>query len=218
MRSSITQFLNNRNEEFRHQDVQEAREMTTPKVSQHQDTFEAVDVDSSHESKDFSALVWSLTSQTTPAPESHENMVMAIVSFWTALISVITLANFTHETKALIIGYCVNVNLFFFYGAPLLSIVKVLKERNSASIHLETMITNTLNSSFWTAYGFAILDGFIFIPNGIGAILGIVQIVLVAILPRKMLDQKKVTEDTSPSDSLKSTATVKEVVASVSNV
>jgi uncharacterized protein with PQ loop repeat len=125
---------------------------------------------------------------------------------------------------AQIVGYCVNVNLFFFYGAPLISIVKVLKERNSAPIHLGTMITNTLNSTFWTAYGFAILDGFIFIPNGIGAMLGFVQIVLVALLPRKIsnqgkaLDSKVQTTNESLSDKHKPTVSTKEVTTLLSNV
>jgi hypothetical protein len=47
------------------------------------------------------------------------------------------------------------------------------------------MITNTLNGSFWTAYGLAVLDPFIYCPNGLGAALGVVQTVLILVFPRK---------------------------------
>eukprot|EP00586_Coscinodiscus_wailesii_P020880 CAMPEP_0172520062 /NCGR_PEP_ID=MMETSP1066-20121228/291782_1 /TAXON_ID=671091 /ORGANISM="Coscinodiscus wailesii, Strain CCMP2513" /LENGTH=101 /DNA_ID=CAMNT_0013302753 /DNA_START=1106 /DNA_END=1411 /DNA_ORIENTATION=- len=47
------------------------------------------------------------------------------------------------------------------------------------------MVTNTAASIFWTAYGFSIMDYFQIFPNGIGALLGFVQIFLMLIFPRK---------------------------------
>lgn len=113
---------------------------------------------------DLAKMVWDVTSQTTPAPAPHENMVIVIVLVWTSVISLISFAqSFDSQTRELIVGILVNFNLVFFYGAPLSTIYTVLRERNSASIHIPTMITNTLNGSFWTAYGFAILDPFIIV-------------------------------------------------------
>ena len=137
---------------------------------------------------DLGALVLSVTAQTTPAPAPHEKMVMIIVILWTILVAIVGLANLPSSTNELVVGICVNINLFFFYGAPLSSVVQVFRDRNSASIHMWTMITNTLNSCFWTAYGLAIGDAFIFVPNGIGAVLGFVQIALVVLFPRKAFD------------------------------
>jgi solute carrier family 50 protein (sugar transporter) len=57
------------------------------------------------------------------------------------------------------------------------------------------MITNTLNGIFWTAYGLAILDPFIYVPNGLGAVLGAVQILLCVIFPRRKKPTSKEEED-----------------------
>ena len=46
------------------------------------------------------------------------------------------------------------------------------------------MMMNTANGTFWAAYGIAIGDFFIIIPNSIGAMLGCVQIVLYILFPR----------------------------------
>lgn len=113
-------------------------------------------------------------------------MVIGIVTIWTVLLSIIALVDFDARTRELIVGITVNINLFFFYGAPLSTIATVVKERNSASIHLWTMTTNTMNDAFWTANGIAVLYAFIYVPNGIGTLLlGVVQIVLIVLFPRK---------------------------------
>ena len=51
------------------------------------------------------------------------------------------------------------------------------------------MATNTANGAFWTAYGLAVLDPFIYVPNGLGAALGVVQIFLVLTFPRIPLEE-----------------------------
>lgn len=137
---------------------------------------------------DWGAVVLNVTAQSTPAPAPHETMVMMIVIVWTVIVGIVGLANLTASTSELVVGICVNINLFFFYGAPLSSFITVCRDRNSASIHIWTMITNTLNSCFWTAYGLAIGDPFIYVPNGIGAGLGFVQAALVLLFPRNVPD------------------------------
>merc|ERR1711923_8054 len=49
------------------------------------------------------------------------------------------------------------------------------------------MITNTCNSIFWTSYALApqINDPFIYVPNGLGVLLGSIQFVLLLIFPRR---------------------------------
>ena len=42
---------------------------------------------------------------------------------------------------------------------------------------------NTANAVFWTAFGFGVMDWFIIVPNGLGAVLGGVQMVLRVIVP-----------------------------------
>ncbi len=44
---------------------------------------------------------------------------------------------------------------------------------------------NTANAVFWTAFGFGTWDWFIIFPNGLGAVLGGVQMVLRLIVPSR---------------------------------
>jgi len=110
---------------------------------------------------------------------------LCMTTFWLVIISTIGFGqNLSHDTKQMIVGIFVNLNLVFFYGAPLSTIYTVMTARNAASIHIPTMMTNTANGVFWTAYGLAVMDGFVFVPNGLGAILGFIQMTLCCIFPR----------------------------------
>jgi solute carrier family 50 protein (sugar transporter) len=136
-------------------------------------------------STDWAGIVWNVTSQATPAPAPHEHLILGMVLIWMCCVSVIAFANaLSLETKRYIVGIVVNVILVFFYGAPLSTILKILHERNTASLHIPTMILNTLNGIFWTAYGVAVNDYFLIVPNALGAGLGGIQIVLCCLFPR----------------------------------
>jgi len=161
--------------------------------------------------QDWAKIVWDVTSQTTPAKTLHERMVMGMIILWTAVLTFIGFYN--HYTQSndnngndnngndnngndnngntttfgqTVVGYVVNANLVFFYGAPLSSIFRVLRTRSSGSLHVPTMVTNTCNASFWTAYALApqIGDPFIWVPNGLGVILGAMQLTLWVLFPK----------------------------------
>ena len=85
----------------------------------------------------------------------------------------------------MIVGIVTNLNLVFFYGAPLSTIATILKSKNTATIHIPTMLTNTISSVFWGVYGLAVLDFFIFVPNALGSHLGFLQVALYLIFPRE---------------------------------
>lgn len=136
---------------------------------------------------DYAKVVWNVTAQKQKAPASQETLVMCIVVFWCGVIACVAFGDdaFTSDARELIVGIAVNLNLVFFYGAPLSTIATVLRTRSSSTIHIPTMITNTATAAFWCAYGVAIMDPFIGVPNGLGALLGAVQIVLYVLFPRK---------------------------------
>mmetsp|Transcript_20332 Transcript_20332/g.33659 ORF Transcript_20332/g.33659 Transcript_20332/m.33659 type:complete len:333 (+) Transcript_20332:25-1023(+) len=197
MRQSFVGFLesnNNKNtitakqrkklEQISLHTIDQETDMEREQPQQHKEEEEA-DTNTWQTATDLGSLVLQVTTQQTPAPAPHEKVVLGMIFIWTVILCLIALADFESRTRELIIGICVNINLFFFYGAPLSTIFTVLKERNSASIHIWTMATNTANGSFWTAYGIAVLDPFIYIPNGLGAMLGVVQIILSVLFPRK---------------------------------
>jgi solute carrier family 50 (sugar transporter) len=83
-----------------------------------------------------------------------------------------------------VVGLLVNINLVFFYGAPLQTMRQVIHDKSSASIHLPTMFMNYCNTSFWIMYGFTRRDPLIILPNATGLLLGILQGVLCFCYPR----------------------------------
>lgn len=123
--------------------------------------------------------------QKAEAPAPHEKVVLGVVTFWIAVISILMFLKLNLEKWKMVIGIVVNINLCFFYGAPLSTIITVLRTRDSSSIHRWTMLTNTTNAVFWTAFGFGIMDWFIVVPNGIGAILCFIQIFLRLVVPNR---------------------------------
>ena len=180
MRKSLVDFL--KEEESKHLTASSQRQLdtTTTRIS------EVSQLASPIKTNDWATVVWNVTSQTTPAPAPHETLVLVVVTIWTVCISVLGFAHsLDSQTQDFIVGTLVNLNLVFFYGAPLSTIYTVVKQGNSSSIHIRTMVTNTLNGCFWTAYGIAVLDPFIFVPNGLGALLGCIQIGCIGLYPRR---------------------------------
>lgn len=134
---------------------------------------------------DYATMIWDIAAQRTPAPASHELLVVGISTVWLLLVSYVV---FMYEgdlgKQTLIVGLAVNANLIFFYGAPLSKIATVLSEKSSKSIHVPTMICSLLNGSLWLVYGVAVHDFYIAVPNGFGAALGVVQLLLCIFFPK----------------------------------
>uniref|UniRef100_A0A7S1Y776 Bidirectional sugar transporter SWEET n=1 Tax=Grammatophora oceanica TaxID=210454 RepID=A0A7S1Y776_9STRA len=84
-----------------------------------------------------------------------------------------------------IVGFIVNINLIFFYGAPLNTIKQVIRDGKSDAIHRPTMFMNWINTSFWVLYGLARRDPVIYVPNATGLALGITQGVLCLYYPSR---------------------------------
>jgi len=137
-----------------------------------------------------------ITIQKTEAPAPHEKIVVVVVTFWVSLISLLYFLQLDINKWKNVVGIITNINTCMFYGAPLSTIYTVLKERDSSSIHRPTMIMNTSNAVFWTAFGFGTMDWFILIPNGLGCLLGAIQIFLQLVLPYKnKASEELVTDD-----------------------
>eukprot|EP00581_Thalassiosira_minuscula_P011223 CAMPEP_0183722960 /NCGR_PEP_ID=MMETSP0737-20130205/14741_1 /TAXON_ID=385413 /ORGANISM="Thalassiosira miniscula, Strain CCMP1093" /LENGTH=236 /DNA_ID=CAMNT_0025953207 /DNA_START=373 /DNA_END=1083 /DNA_ORIENTATION=- len=137
-----------------------------------------------------------ITIQKAEAPAPHEKVVVGVVTIWLAVISLLSFLKLNIEQWKLAVGLIVNINLCFFYGAPLSTIFTVLKTRDSSSIHRWTMLTNTMNACFWTAFGFGIMDWFIIVPNGLGAILSFIQIFLRIVVPSREISSSSSDEVT----------------------
>ena len=115
---------------------------------------------------------------------SHEWKLLQIIIIWIIILSTTSLLPVNQVGAKFVVGVAVNLNLIFFYAAPLSTIVVVLRTKNSSSIHPCTMIMNTVNSFFWCMYSLAIQDHYILIPNGMGFLFGIVQMILFKCYPK----------------------------------
>lgn len=80
-------------------------------------------------------------------------------------------------------GAVANTLLLAFYSAPLTALAKVLATRSSESLHAPLSLTSCLNGALWTVYGLAKGDPVIWAPNASGAIVAMVQLLLIAIFP-----------------------------------
>jgi len=91
----------------------------------------------------------------------------------------------SRDAMITVYGALSNVILLGYYGAPLSTIGKVIKERTSKSIYLPTVLVNGINGVFFSIYALAIQDMLLFTPNAIGAALAAIQILLCLVFPSK---------------------------------
>eukprot|EP00195_Chlamydomonas_chlamydogama_P011063 CAMPEP_0202891162 /NCGR_PEP_ID=MMETSP1392-20130828/1301_1 /ASSEMBLY_ACC=CAM_ASM_000868 /TAXON_ID=225041 /ORGANISM="Chlamydomonas chlamydogama, Strain SAG 11-48b" /LENGTH=259 /DNA_ID=CAMNT_0049574843 /DNA_START=36 /DNA_END=815 /DNA_ORIENTATION=+ len=82
-------------------------------------------------------------------------------------------------------GLAGNTISLIYYGAPLSSMAEVIRTRNSASILLPLTMVNLTNALLWTAYGLAVMDAYVWLPNGIGAALSLAQLALSMMFPAR---------------------------------
>jgi hypothetical protein len=116
----------------------------------------------------------------------HDGLVLANVLLWMIVLSVLMFAQVSTTQQRFVVGLVTNMLLVIFYAGPLSTIRTVMcRVKHTASIHIPTMITNTLNGVFWAAYGYAVADPFISVPNSLGAGLGLVQVLLYLLYPRR---------------------------------
>jgi solute carrier family 50 protein (sugar transporter) len=99
-----------------------------------------------------------------------------------------------------ILGYLVTAVNISMFGAPLLEIKSVLKERSSKALPLPTVATGLFCSSMWTVVGLQLGNLPLAAPNGIGAALNLLQMALIAVFPR---DGQEAALETAESDTKK---------------
>jgi solute carrier family 50 protein (sugar transporter) len=128
----------------------------------------------------------------------QEQALLRILIGWAAVISWVGWLS-SSTNPAATIGVVVNVNLVFFYGAPLQRVQTVVVERNSESIHVPTMVMNWMNTTFWILYGVAKQDFVIIVPNVLGLSLGLLQGVLCVMFPRKETGLNRLPQEETDS-------------------
>lgn len=109
-------------------------------------------------------------------------LVWAAISVWVGWIMPSTSCTYS---PAEVVGILVNFNLVFFYAAPLQSISNVVRTKSSDSIHVQSVLMNIVNTTFWVIYGMAKKDLIIIIPNALGLLLGLAQASVCLVYPRR---------------------------------
>jgi solute carrier family 50 protein (sugar transporter) len=111
---------------------------------------------------------------------SQDTIWIRILTLWVLILVCVGWTPFLpdHSERKHVIGLLVNINLLFFYAAPLQTVATVIQTKSSDSIHIPTVILNCTNAAFWAAYGIAVNNIVVYGPNGIGLLLGLVQSLL----------------------------------------
>lgn len=116
-------------------------------------------------------------------PMAHDALVISMIAFWAIIIAVLTFVSMPRESQIFLVGVLANVILVLFFVGPLSTMYKIVKQSDSSSIHRPTMMINILSSIIWASYGIGRQDLFMFVPNIIGAALGVLQLALCARYP-----------------------------------
>lgn len=131
---------------------------------------------------------------------NQETVLMVVSGIWILIILFLAfIPGLSLETQQLIVGLAVNLNLVIFYGAPLSTIHGVITSKLSASIHIPTMMLNTTNGALWGIYGIFVRDPFVAIPNCLGVMLGVIQVILCVVYPRERPRDPKSYQDSTRS-------------------
>ena len=125
----------------------------------------------------------------------QDQALFGILSLWAVVLVCVRWWNDLLEQQGVsvwepqsVIGLLVNINLVFFYAAPLQTMRTVLETKSSDSIHTSTVTRNVINAIFWMSYGLAREDLVIYGPNGVGLLLGLSQVALCCIYPKRSIN------------------------------
>ncbi|EDV27192.1 Sugar transporter SWEET1 [Trichoplax sp. H2] len=84
----------------------------------------------------------------------------------------------SYDVALNLLGIICSLTTIIMYGSPLASALKVIRNNSSESMQLSLCLANALVSFEWGAYGYIIGNQFVMIPNTIGVVLGVLQLVL----------------------------------------
>ena len=137
----------------------------------------------------FTLVGYGLSAPASDARQQMERLVMGLmgatlcVVFYLGLVAVDTGAS--AADKQTVMGTFCNLVLLLYYAVPLTTMREVLESRDSRPLHAPMAAANTANGLAWFCYGIALNDPYLMAPNGVGATLGIVQLVLIRTYPPK---------------------------------
>ncbi|KAM1917745.1 hypothetical protein ACFX13_037309 [Malus domestica] len=95
-----------------------------------------------------------------------------------AFVVFVTLELLDYDERQMFVGYLSVASLISMFASPLFIIKLVIKTRSVEFMPFNLSLATFLMSLSFSAYGVLKEDPFLYIPNGIGTILGLVQLAL----------------------------------------
>lgn len=128
---------------------------------------------------------------------------LIIEAIFMAILIFVTLT-FLHGTKdrSMLIGIVAIVFNIIMYTAPLTVMKKVITTKSVKYMPFYLSLANFANGIVWSAYALIKFDPYILIPNGLGSLSGLVQLILFAAFYKTTNwneDEKEVELSTSKS-------------------
>lgn len=112
-----------------------------------------------------------------------------------AILTYIKYYSGDHDTAVYHLGYVASGFSIAVYGSPLISVTNVIKYKSTEFMTFSMCLATFVVSFLWTIYGLLEGDNFILVPNGIGVVLGSMQLFLFILYPKT--SQKSIMYDSS---------------------
>lgn len=88
-----------------------------------------------------------------------------------------------YDTAVFHLGFVASGFTIAVYGSPLVTVTNVIRYKSTEFMTFSMCVATFVVSLLWTIYGQLVEDNFILVPNGIGVILGTVQLLLFVFYP-----------------------------------
>ncbi|KAI3759379.1 hypothetical protein L6452_07150 [Arctium lappa] len=108
-------------------------------------------------------------------------IILIIEAIFVAAIVAITLTFFhTYQSRSMIVGLICIVFNILMYASPLTVMKSVIKTKSVKYMPLSLAVASFLNGIVWVVYALLQFDPYILVPNALGTISAIIQLVLYA--------------------------------------
>ncbi|XP_059074811.1 bidirectional sugar transporter SWEET3b-like [Cryptomeria japonica] len=130
----------------------------------------------------FVLEIFYLLSFLTFAPKQEKaktvRLAIAMMVSFVMVVAVTIYAMHTHSVRQLLVGTLGVILSIVMYASPLSVVGAVIKTKSVKYIPFLVSLFSTLNALVWSAYSVMAKNIFIAVPNGIGFLLGIAQLVV----------------------------------------
>uniref|UniRef100_A0A162AB38 Bidirectional sugar transporter SWEET n=1 Tax=Daucus carota subsp. sativus TaxID=79200 RepID=A0A162AB38_DAUCS len=134
------------------------------------------------------------------APKKEKLKILGILAFVLALFSTIALISvfaLHHQNRKIFCGLAAGIFSVIMYGSPLSVMRLVIRTRSVEYMPFFLSLFSFLCGTSWFIFGLLGKDLFLSVPNGVGGLLGIAQLILYAIYYKDKGKTKNSTTDKS---------------------